>query len=323
MTSNYYVKPKELPDVLVDELMKVHEYHSLPEKNPSTDELKTVRSDTIGEAIEFTTGWVGKFFVAVCLPAIICAAFVDNISVGGAMLMLCPLSLVFTGVVYTLKYQREHNSRRKRLATDKRKAYEKAEKRLEDGLRYAEQRYKKQVVSEAETLANSMNSSLEAGQSAADKLNNDLVQAQAAIGSAQYHFRQGAIPPFWDEVDRAAKWLAQYTYDADALAKARDRYLVGLEHLREHEHNFPPQFPVQARLARDYANPTVIYENFNRAVYEAFRSPHFATNWEIRKTQKILAAGFRTLEDAVAGLGYSVRRSTQNIQAEIIVINRY
>jgi hypothetical protein len=149
--------------------------------------------------------------------------------------------------------------------------------------------------------------------------------AEKNIEIAKIDFSENAISPFWDKIEEASKSLALYKEAVDQLQINGEIYSRVLEN---RSHNFPVPFPFGTNLIISHK----ILIDFNATVRKAQSKFEFANIWEHRKTQKILIAGFATLEQAInnmadrivtaiSELNHSIKsefRELKNIQIEQI-----
>lgn len=178
--------------------------------------------------------------------------------------------------------------------------------------RNASEEYRKQLVTEAaETYSKQLNSIL----SKSEEIINNILPyfescANRSIQNAKYDFAQNAISPFWDRIEETSNYLGCYKEAINQLVINGELYTKILANKR---HNFPLPFP----LGTNISIPVYLLDDFNSTVRKAQTRFEFANIWEHRKTQKILIAGFNSLEQAIYGMKDSIVNSIHELKLSI------
>lgn len=123
-------------------------------------------------------------------------------------------------------------------------------------------------------------------------------RANSCLDRAEWEYKEGAFAPFWDEVESAANTLALFHEGVKSISHTATEYndrasRAGLS-IRNFEMpgKLPDAGPVAGRLSR--------------IVYLAQKDIRFSMIFEQRKTNKLLYAGFETLESAIGYLETSI-----------------
>lgn len=133
-----------------------------------------------------------------------------------------------------------------------------------------------------------------------------LPQAERHLNQAEIEYSERVFAPFWDQIEHATNNLAAYhklvkELDADAQAYA--------EAIRNLPSKLPTSKAVIGRLIDHESCSTRLYQIVRRA-----QSDHqFAEIFELRKTNKLLVEGFRTLEAALYSVGDSVTNAVDSL----------
>lgn len=184
----------------------------------------------------------------------------------------------------------------------------------------------KKVKEEAESISKQLNELLKKSEEIVSNILPSFeVSAHKSIELAKVDFAENALSPFWNQIENASKYFAYYKEAIEQLVLNGELYSKVLE---GKQHNFPKPFPIGANIPISQT----ILDEYNATIRKAQSKFEFANIWEHRKTQKILIAGFQTLEQAInnmkdavvqaiANLGYSIKtefRELKNIQIEQI-----
>lgn len=142
------------------------------------------------------------------------------------------------------------------------------------------------------------------------QLSDLLPHASAALRQADNEFKEGAFAPFWDRIENAATHLAAF----DRLAREfRGRADVYYQGLGQRAHTFPP-LPVRLE---DIPDARPIAMELRRLVRLGQTHFQFAMIWEHRKTREVLISGFRTLGEAVDGIGAAIQSSLTDLERSL------
>lgn len=134
--------------------------------------------------------------------------------------------------------------------------------------------------------------------------------AQKCIEIAKVDFAENAISPFWDKIEEVSNFLGCYKEAVDQLVYNYEIYSKVLDGKK---HNFPTPFPFGTNI---YISQTIL-EDFSTIIRKAQSKFEFANIWEHRKTQKILIAGFRTLEQAINNMRDAIVVAINNLKRSI------
>jgi hypothetical protein len=121
-----------------------------------------------------------------------------------------------------------------------------------------------------------------------------LVTAEEYLDRAERDFNESAFAPFWDSVEKAALTLAGFDGDVDAVDRASKQFLVFASKFRE-----PTAFAVSKEAAAKLAIGKATADRMTNIVRRAQRNFEFSVIYEQRKTNQLLATGFRNLADAL------------------------
>lgn len=153
-------------------------------------------------------------------------------------------------------------------------------------------------------------------QKVADGLPILLNDAERALERAEREFSEGVFAPFWDAIEEAARKLATFERDVNALvqnAREHKEVVVGLS---------PAEQPIPFRLGvQALPDATHIAERMRTVVRRAQKDRDFATIYELRKTNQLLVTGFSTLGQAIADLKERLESSLDRLSTSVSDLN--
>jgi len=130
------------------------------------------------------------------------------------------------------------------------------------------------------------------------------------IEIAKIDFAENAIAPFWDRIEDTSKSLAAF---AEAVEQLNINGEIYTKILKTKKHNFPIPFPYGLKIPF----PENIINELNTIVRKGQSKFEFANIWEHRKTQKILIAGFSTLEQAINNMRDTIVSAINNLNSSM------
>ena len=137
-----------------------------------------------------------------------------------------------------------------------------------------------------------------------------LISVQSHLSQASADYAEGVINPFWEQIELAAKQLSEYHDTMLALANSARTYSRQVSTLGV---SLPP-FPT---LKHTIPNPTLEIGQFRKLVREAQKNPHFATIYELRKTNKFLNEGFVNIGNAINGMNDAISDAIRELAASV------
>jgi len=130
------------------------------------------------------------------------------------------------------------------------------------------------------------------------------------LEDAEGEYKEKAFSSFWDSIEDAARYLADYRAKLGKISKNAHEYY---QTLSVRQHNFPT-FPVTNGTIPD---ASFVTGEFSRIVRLGQTNFEFASIWEHRRTREVLIAGFRSLGDAVSNLSFAIEGSVSQFQESI------
>jgi len=194
------------------------------------------------------------------------------------------LGVIYIGFRFLSSWVEEQNRKnRERIAAEKASADAKAAHR------------QRQIQ-----LADLATSDRERGAMAFVRMPEELLAAEAHIDRAEEEFEERAFSPFWEQVESALQSLSKVETLANQISYAAEQHD---EHVRDLDTK-QVVFPVSTKdieVIRNTARST--RERLAQVIRRSTKDFEFSTIYEQRKTNSILIHGFRTLGEAVSGLG--------------------
>ena len=198
--------------------------------------------------------------------------------------------------------QGEEERRQQQLrqqAEQRRRANERIQREIEERrIRAAEER-----AAEQRHLSSKLATLMSNSRQMAAGLSGLVQSAECAIAGAEHEFDEGALVPFWERIEEATAKLTTVEVTVQKLIKNAHFYESDAQKLEIN----PPPF----QLGIDtLPNGSHTYARMHTVVRRAYKSPAFANiyemrriNYEQRKTNELLEAGFSTLGQALSELG--------------------
>ncbi|HML23474.1 MAG TPA: hypothetical protein PKD09_17595 [Aggregatilinea sp.] len=197
--------------------------------------------------------------------------------------------------------RRQDNEARRRAEEDRQREDE-LRRRAEETRRYQEQQQQRLYNALTVTVADS--------NEIVSKLPSVLSRAGGSLSTAEREFSAGAFAPFWDAVEDAAYWLAKYKDYIDKLNRNAETYTRDVSQFS----GMPPTFQFSVK---DLPEARRTVERMSAIVRKGQTNINFATIYEQRKTNKLLMAGFSTLNDTLKGLEYRLNASLYNLSVSL------
>jgi len=163
---------------------------------------------------------------------------------------------------------------------------------------------------EADSLTSKLACNYDSSIKLATELPDRLANASSWLKIADSEYHGNAFAPFWDAVEQATLFLADFNSRAIQLTSNASEYY---QNLNKRKHNFPP-FPIQRNSIPD---PSPVVDELRRVVRMGQTNFQFANIWEHRRTREVLIAGFRTLGESVNNLGSVINNSIYDLQQSV------
>lgn len=130
-------------------------------------------------------------------------------------------------------------------------------------------------------------------QADAGRLAITLGQAELTLDRAQEELENGLYSPFWEAIEGVTANLSEFDKSLTSIEGNRSQYLKIA----------PPEAPSFSLGLSILPNPEETRRRLVALYRMAQTDPHFAIVYEQRRTNAILIAGFRSLGQAIEGLG--------------------
>lgn len=174
----------------------------------------------------------------------------------------------------------------------------------------ANEQERNRVIQEAQFLTNNLNALYSSTISISNELPKVLNEASSWVQKAEYEYKSNAFAPYWDAIEQSAIWLGEFNNNTKRISSNATTYYQQLSGRR---HTFPT-FPVTKQSLPDAFS---VVNEFQRVTRLGKTNFHFSNIWEHRSTREAIVQGFRTLNDAVENLGYSIDASIKELQESI------
>jgi hypothetical protein len=134
--------------------------------------------------------------------------------------------------------------------------------------------------------------------------------AEESLDTAEQNYKEGVFAPFWDAVERAVNEMAEINSLVMTIKSAADAYADKIVHCSE------PciPFPVSSSAINKIGSLRETEVRLRKIVRQAQANFQFASIYEQRKTNELIAGGFRDLQDAIYNIGSSIAFSVNDLQ---------
>ena len=212
---------------------------------------------------------------------------------------------LFLGLAYLIKMLSNQAQQRK----IKREREERVRRREEE--RKQEEREKHRQ--EQEQIYQRMIELRENSLSAFELLPKYLEGAANYLDRAEHDFSDNALSPFWESIENAYIQLGNFNEKMHNIRIELSNY----ESLaKKYESSIPP-FALSRNSIKKLDKSYPIYKRANQLVRRAQKNPDFANIYEMRRTQKILIAGFSNLSEAINNMGREIEESINDLSESI------
>lgn len=178
---------------------------------------------------------------------------------------------------------------------------EKEQEAKRNALRRAQRAEQRSLRDKAKQLVTSSQENLEHAPSLLEEVENQL-------DIAEFEFNDGAFAPFWDAIENTINLLSQF--DASVVAVVRNYHTYENVVSNYQGGKSITQFTVDVDR---FPDPNKSSKRMIEIVRRAQKDFQFATIYEQRKTNKLLASGFASLADAITGIGDRLDASIESL----------
>lgn len=240
--------------------------------------------------------------------------FIDNampiIIIVGIAIVLIPL---FKKLIQAMEREdRERKAAKEQAEREARQREEEARWRADEPRRRREEAYQREqeALQREKTGCERILNIVADSQAIASELSTTMKNAESWLAQAEYEFQEGAFAPFWDAVEHAAYCLAVSNSHINQLNEKTLAY----KHESSQINGTPP--PFQLTLSH-LPKPKPSIERMSSIIRRAQKNINFATIYEQRKTNKLLIAGFSTLNQTIGELPYRLESSFAQLASSI------
>jgi hypothetical protein len=153
-----------------------------------------------------------------------------------------------------------------------------------------------------------------------EEMASGLTQAEAQLDQAELNFREGAFAPFWDSIERVAILLAEFDQKARLVKSLVSEFKVAAESKVEglyYESDLIFDFPIHSDSVGGLQAAFVTTSRWKDLVRKAQCNFQFATIFEQRRTNQLIASGFQNLTLALEGMGKRIAGSIDMLGGSI------
>jgi len=190
---------------------------------------------------------------------------------------------------------------------------QKNKRKAEEERRKREELNRQNEIKRQERIYESMKILGENSLSAFESLPKCLEEAENHLDKAKYDFSENALSPFWESIENAYIELGSFNEEMQNIKGNLSNY----ESLAKQYENNPPEFPLSRSSIEKLNTSCPIFERANNLVREAQKNPDFANIYEMRRTQKIMIAGFSNLSEAINNMGQEIEGSIRTLSETV------
>lgn len=260
----------------------------------SMDFEKCIRDGLTAGAVGFAVGiflWVPSCFVG----AIVEGTERQGLNVANGVFWLCIIGGAIIGFFVSLAKEEKKEAKRQDAEQERRLQAEERE-RLEQN-----------------NIQSSLVRTAEASLNLFESMPVCLLTSEQFLDQAERDFGEGAFSPFWSSIEKAMAQLGAFDDGVRLIATNINSF----GELTKRYKATSPQFPIAIDSVRSMAAANTTVERLNTIVRKAQRNFQFATIYEQRKTNQLLAAGFTTLAQALDGMGQRIASSIDSLGGQI------
>ncbi len=215
---------------------------------------------------------------------------------------------LFSGLVATTDYIHEADNR---AGKEAQRATNEAERvRQEAEATALAQKHRESIAAEQRSLQTIVDGFIADARRRAAELPKLAQAAERAIDTAEQEFAEGVFAPFWDAVETATTNLAEFEHIVQLLVQRSRDYRNATVKL----HGPAPAFDLGFKVLPDATHASA---RLKAIVRQAQKNPHFATIYELRKTNEILVEGFTNLGQALTEVGDRLENSMDTLRSSL------
>lgn len=137
---------------------------------------------------------------------------------------------------------------------------------------------------------------------------NERKKASDQLNIAEKEFSNKAYALFWEAIETSAQAMENVAFLVWGLSvKIKHDYSKW-----ESSGNFPPFFFLEA-----IPDITDLISKYDKLVRQGLSNYEFASIWEARKTRQTIIVGFQNLENAIHGVGQTIRNGFTDLNAQL------
>lgn len=262
------------------------------------DIMKCITGALAGGAVGFVAAFV--LFIPACMIGAVFGGKVGDkvFGIANDIFWLFIFGGAIVGFLRSFAEEKKKEAERERAERERR--------RYEEGQRWYEE---KQERAEQTSIYSSLVQAATTSLNLFESMPGHLVAAEELLDQAEHDFKEGAFSPFWSSIEKTTMRLG--TFD-DGVRMITINFKEHGELAKRYKGTLP-RFPIVLDSIRGMAAANTTTDRLNRIVRKAQRNFQFATIYEQRKTNQLLAAGFTTLAQALDGMGHRIASSIDDL----------
>ena len=228
--------------------------------------------------------------------------------VAGLVQFFSIIGALVSGLVATTVYIHEADDRAGKEAQRAKKEAERV--RQEAEATALAQKHLESIAAEQRSLLTNVGGFIADAKKRASELPKLAQAAERAIDKAEEEFADGVFAPFWDAVEVTTTKLAEFEFIVQQVVQRSQDY----NNARAKLLGPAPAFDFGLKVLPDATHAS---NRLKAIVRQAQKNPHFATIYELRKTNRILVEGFTNLGQALTEVGDRLESSMDTLRSSL------
>jgi len=245
---------------------------------------------------------VGAFFLLIIVDELIKKLDIPKeYSAFAVFFMFISIVVIFFGGIII----KDKNNEKKRKKIEQEEQLKRQRQEQKEQLK----RYKQEQKSYYSSMIYYGNESLNLFESMPNKLN----EVENYLDQAEIDFKDNALTPFWDSIEKAAKMLGNFY---ECINEINANFYQYTTMMRKYD-NSPPVFPISPASINKLDVSSKTTNRMNNIVRKAQCIYEFASIYEKRRTNQILIGGFKNLAQVLEGISHQIFSSVEDLSKSI------
>lgn len=202
-----------------------------------------------------------------------------------------------------------------------RRAEKKRERDAVKAIRKKENRKKWQQAQKQKQARKSIVDSISHAKECYQRINYHYGEAGKYLVKAETAFKNRAYSPFWDAIENAALELGHFSENVRRLSTKVQQYKKGEKQYEGYNQYSFPLKDAQITHVRGICKNSKFQNKMRNILEKAQQDYEFSSIFEQRKTQKLIVAGFKNLEDVLTIVGNKTTSALETLNNTVQASN--